>query len=264
MPPARIHREHIDIRHVKRRHQRDRPGPVATPIYGKLGMEKGQPDSVADGIRSQILVSRFGEPVKIAKAIVFLLRRIELHRRQRTGDRRRHEQSVIALGWLSCPTGLADRIAVSLFDAPILFRRGKLLPLDPVDVSRLRKTSRRIIFKAYMPKQPGLGWVFIDREVQKIRSPHGVGTRNDCGGFLAEPLRIVGNRCIKAGNGKCNVETFHGLDPMVECRATLYKLAHDNQLSIYPGMADTRASGGHGGWNSSCATLHVTHSRRAT
>jgi NAD(P)-dependent dehydrogenase (short-subunit alcohol dehydrogenase family) len=48
------------------------PGPVATPIYGKLGMEKEQLDSVAESIRSQILVGRFGEPVEIAKAIVFL------------------------------------------------------------------------------------------------------------------------------------------------------------------------------------------------
>ena len=47
------------------------PGPVATPIYGKLGMEKEQL-SVAESIRSQILVGRFGEPVEIAKAIVFL------------------------------------------------------------------------------------------------------------------------------------------------------------------------------------------------
>jgi NAD(P)-dependent dehydrogenase (short-subunit alcohol dehydrogenase family) len=48
------------------------PGPVATPIYGKLGMEKEQLDSVAESIRSQIPVGRFGEPVEIAKAIVFL------------------------------------------------------------------------------------------------------------------------------------------------------------------------------------------------
>ena len=48
------------------------PGPVATPIYGKLGMAKEQLDSVAESIRSQIPVGRFGEPVEIAKAIVFL------------------------------------------------------------------------------------------------------------------------------------------------------------------------------------------------
>jgi len=48
------------------------PGPVATPIYGKLGMTKEQLDSVAESIRSQIPVGRFGEPVEIAKAIVFL------------------------------------------------------------------------------------------------------------------------------------------------------------------------------------------------
>jgi NAD(P)-dependent dehydrogenase (short-subunit alcohol dehydrogenase family) len=48
------------------------PGPVATPVYGKLGMEKEQLDSVAESIRSQIPVGRFGEPVEIAKAVVFL------------------------------------------------------------------------------------------------------------------------------------------------------------------------------------------------
>src|SRR5216683_2774080 len=48
------------------------PGPVATPIYGKLGMAKEQLDGVANAIREQIPLGRFGEPVEIAKAIVFL------------------------------------------------------------------------------------------------------------------------------------------------------------------------------------------------
>jgi NAD(P)-dependent dehydrogenase (short-subunit alcohol dehydrogenase family) len=48
------------------------PGPVSTPIYGKLGMPPEQLQGMAQQIQSQIPLKRFGEPIEIAKAAVFL------------------------------------------------------------------------------------------------------------------------------------------------------------------------------------------------
>jgi NAD(P)-dependent dehydrogenase (short-subunit alcohol dehydrogenase family) len=47
------------------------PGPVNTPIYGKLGLPAEQVNAMAGPIQSQIPLGRFGNPVEIAKAIVF-------------------------------------------------------------------------------------------------------------------------------------------------------------------------------------------------
>jgi NAD(P)-dependent dehydrogenase (short-subunit alcohol dehydrogenase family) len=47
------------------------PGPVSTPIYGKLGLPAEQLQGMAAQIQSQIPVGRFGDPVEIAKAVVF-------------------------------------------------------------------------------------------------------------------------------------------------------------------------------------------------
>jgi NAD(P)-dependent dehydrogenase (short-subunit alcohol dehydrogenase family) len=47
------------------------PGPVNTPIYGKLGLPADQLNQMAGHIQSQIPLGRFGDPVEIAKAIVF-------------------------------------------------------------------------------------------------------------------------------------------------------------------------------------------------
>lgn len=48
------------------------PGPVSTPLYGKLGVPGEQLTAMAEAIRAQIPLGRFGEPVEIAKAAVFL------------------------------------------------------------------------------------------------------------------------------------------------------------------------------------------------
>lgn len=48
------------------------PGPVSTPLYGKLGVPAGQLEAMAETIRGQIPLKRFGEPVEVAKAAVFL------------------------------------------------------------------------------------------------------------------------------------------------------------------------------------------------
>jgi NAD(P)-dependent dehydrogenase (short-subunit alcohol dehydrogenase family) len=47
------------------------PGPVATPLYGKLGLSADELKSVADSIKNQVPAGRFGNASEIAKAIVF-------------------------------------------------------------------------------------------------------------------------------------------------------------------------------------------------
>lgn len=49
------------------------PGPIATPILGKSGLPAEAIVQVADLLRSQIPLQRFGEPIEIAKAVVFLI-----------------------------------------------------------------------------------------------------------------------------------------------------------------------------------------------
>ena len=48
------------------------PGPVSTPIYGKLGVPAENVQQMAEAIRNQVPLKRFGEPIEIAKAAVFL------------------------------------------------------------------------------------------------------------------------------------------------------------------------------------------------
>jgi len=48
------------------------PGPISTPLYGKLGLPAADLDKMAGAILGQIPAGRFGEPSEIAKAVVFL------------------------------------------------------------------------------------------------------------------------------------------------------------------------------------------------
>ncbi len=48
------------------------PGPIQTPIYGKLGLEEQQLNAMASHIQEQIPLNRFGNPSEIAKAALFL------------------------------------------------------------------------------------------------------------------------------------------------------------------------------------------------
>lgn len=48
------------------------PGPIATPLYGKLGLPEADLKAVAASIQSQTPAGRFGQPREIAAAIVFL------------------------------------------------------------------------------------------------------------------------------------------------------------------------------------------------
>ena len=48
------------------------PGPVETPIYGKLGVPKEELEAVASSLVGKIALNRFGSPDEIARAVLFL------------------------------------------------------------------------------------------------------------------------------------------------------------------------------------------------
>jgi NAD(P)-dependent dehydrogenase (short-subunit alcohol dehydrogenase family) len=48
------------------------PGPIATPLYSKLGLSKADAEGMSAAIQSQVPMKRFGNPGEIADAIVFL------------------------------------------------------------------------------------------------------------------------------------------------------------------------------------------------
>ena len=48
------------------------PGPVSTPLYGKLGLSEADLKTVSASIRGQVPAGRFGDAREIAHAVVFL------------------------------------------------------------------------------------------------------------------------------------------------------------------------------------------------
>jgi len=48
------------------------PGPIATPIYGRLGLPKEAVDAIASSILDTVPMKRFGQPEEIAKTVLFL------------------------------------------------------------------------------------------------------------------------------------------------------------------------------------------------
>lgn len=48
------------------------PGPIATPLYSKLGLSGVDLKTVSSSIQSQVPAGRFGRPSEIARAVVFL------------------------------------------------------------------------------------------------------------------------------------------------------------------------------------------------
>ena len=47
------------------------PGPISTPLYGKLGFSEAELKQVATSIQGQVPAKRFGTPTEIANAVVF-------------------------------------------------------------------------------------------------------------------------------------------------------------------------------------------------
>ena len=48
------------------------PGPIATPLYGKLGLSKEQVEAFAASIISQVPLKRFGTAEEVGQAVLFL------------------------------------------------------------------------------------------------------------------------------------------------------------------------------------------------
>jgi NAD(P)-dependent dehydrogenase (short-subunit alcohol dehydrogenase family) len=48
------------------------PGPIATPLYSKLGLSATELNAVSESLLNQVPVKRFGNPSEIASAVVFL------------------------------------------------------------------------------------------------------------------------------------------------------------------------------------------------
>ena len=48
------------------------PGPISTPLYGKLGLPKEAVEAFAANIVSQVPLKRFGKPEEVAQAALFL------------------------------------------------------------------------------------------------------------------------------------------------------------------------------------------------
>jgi NAD(P)-dependent dehydrogenase (short-subunit alcohol dehydrogenase family) len=48
------------------------PGPISTPLYGKLGLSDDQLKAVSSSIQNQVPAGRFGNAIEIAHAVVFL------------------------------------------------------------------------------------------------------------------------------------------------------------------------------------------------
>jgi NAD(P)-dependent dehydrogenase (short-subunit alcohol dehydrogenase family) len=48
------------------------PGPISTPLYGKLGLSESDLKAAAASIQSQLPIGHFGKPSDIAHAVVFL------------------------------------------------------------------------------------------------------------------------------------------------------------------------------------------------
>jgi NAD(P)-dependent dehydrogenase (short-subunit alcohol dehydrogenase family) len=48
------------------------PGPIATPLYGKLGFSAADLKAASEALENQVPAKRFGQPSEIASAVVFL------------------------------------------------------------------------------------------------------------------------------------------------------------------------------------------------
>ncbi|MDQ8013887.1 MAG: SDR family oxidoreductase, partial [Flavobacterium nitrogenifigens] len=48
------------------------PGPIETPLYGKVGLEKEQVEGLGSALGEKILLKRFGQSAEVAKTVSFL------------------------------------------------------------------------------------------------------------------------------------------------------------------------------------------------
>jgi len=48
------------------------PGPVQTPLYGRLGIPPEELSAVAASIQAQVPLKRFGTPEEVASAVLYM------------------------------------------------------------------------------------------------------------------------------------------------------------------------------------------------
>lgn len=48
------------------------PGPIATPLFGRLGLPEADLQAFAEDVQQQVPLGRFGQPEEIAKTVAFL------------------------------------------------------------------------------------------------------------------------------------------------------------------------------------------------
>ncbi len=48
------------------------PGPIETPLFGKMGLSPAQVDQFASSVLGQMPLKRFGKPEEVAAVIAFL------------------------------------------------------------------------------------------------------------------------------------------------------------------------------------------------
>ncbi|MNE37237.1 3-oxoacyl-[acyl-carrier-protein] reductase FabG [compost metagenome] len=48
------------------------PGPIETPLYGKVGLEKEEVEGLGSALGEKILLKRFGQAAEVAKTVSFL------------------------------------------------------------------------------------------------------------------------------------------------------------------------------------------------
>jgi NAD(P)-dependent dehydrogenase (short-subunit alcohol dehydrogenase family) len=48
------------------------PGPIETPIFGRLGLQKSEADEIAKGFASHVPMKRLGQPEEVAGVVAFL------------------------------------------------------------------------------------------------------------------------------------------------------------------------------------------------
>jgi NAD(P)-dependent dehydrogenase (short-subunit alcohol dehydrogenase family) len=47
------------------------PGPISTPLYGKLGLPDAELQATAQALTAQVPAHRFGDPNEVAQTILF-------------------------------------------------------------------------------------------------------------------------------------------------------------------------------------------------
>ncbi len=62
----------VDLKERKIRVNTISPGPIETPIFGKMGLSEQQAQGFKDSLPTQVPLGRMGKPEEIASTVLFL------------------------------------------------------------------------------------------------------------------------------------------------------------------------------------------------